>query len=313
MDYAAAEGMLKGLTFVDYDQPIHRDEMACLFARSLSAEALPEQNLVNWLPDVGADHPYAQEIFALYRAGVLTGNDEKGTFLPGSLFTRAEAAAIVVRLQIPEERQRFQLNIVDSLSREERSEINWLLSRFSPVVEQELDRENLDVEKAIWWGIWAVFDLEEDLTSNPHFFLDTYHDGQYRWGICAEAVDDVIFRCLGTSVSRQSVPGVDYENEYYYMGPGNGFHSIAILTGFYNNGDGTYCVTMDYFGDVGFDYPDAYMYGFSLEEALSVFGDRYHYAAGSEAVIDKGIYKGEEVYQLVRININYPDWDYTTI
>ena len=41
---------------------------------------------------------YAANVYKLYRAGVLTGNDEKGTFAPLTSITRAEAAAIVSRM-----------------------------------------------------------------------------------------------------------------------------------------------------------------------------------------------------------------------
>ena len=42
--------------------------------------------------------PYAESIYRLYRAGIVTGSDEYGTFLPENSITRAEAAAIVTRM-----------------------------------------------------------------------------------------------------------------------------------------------------------------------------------------------------------------------
>ena len=52
----------------------------------------------NAIPDVKLGDAYAEEIYTFYRAGVLTGNDETGTFAPNSNIKRSEVAAILVRM-----------------------------------------------------------------------------------------------------------------------------------------------------------------------------------------------------------------------
>ena len=52
---------------------------------------------------------YADEIFAFYRAGILTGSDRLGTFRPESSLKRSEAAAILVRLYDASQRQYITL------------------------------------------------------------------------------------------------------------------------------------------------------------------------------------------------------------
>jgi hypothetical protein len=64
-----------------------------------------ELNNVYSLPDVNAGTPYRDEIFRLYWAGVLLGSDDAGTFKPNSSITRAEAAAIISRVILPDTRQ----------------------------------------------------------------------------------------------------------------------------------------------------------------------------------------------------------------
>jgi len=61
-------------------------------------------NTVNSLPDVDSATPYYSEIISLYEAGVLTGSDEQGTFYPDNSITRVEAAAIITRVILLEER-----------------------------------------------------------------------------------------------------------------------------------------------------------------------------------------------------------------
>ncbi len=80
----------------DYDRNIMRYEMAILLS-SVSGD-LPLINQVSSLPDIPHSTPYKHHIFKLYNAGILTGNDEKGTFSPTSYLTRAEISAMAVRI-----------------------------------------------------------------------------------------------------------------------------------------------------------------------------------------------------------------------
>lgn len=65
--------------------------------RMAAVTDLPAINDIGRVPD--SDHPAVTE---LYRAGVLNGVDDKGTFSPDSTMTRAEAAAICARVLKPE-------------------------------------------------------------------------------------------------------------------------------------------------------------------------------------------------------------------
>ena len=66
-------------------------------------------NQIDSLPDYGPEDPYWSSVSALYRAGVLTGDDIYGTFRPNSNIRRSELAAILVRLVRPEYRKIFTL------------------------------------------------------------------------------------------------------------------------------------------------------------------------------------------------------------
>ena len=74
-----------------------RSEFAAILSRALPASALPAINDIpdGQIPDVPAD---SAEIYMLYRAGILTGNDEYGTFLPDSDIRRSEVSAVVSRM-----------------------------------------------------------------------------------------------------------------------------------------------------------------------------------------------------------------------
>lgn len=86
--------------------PVSRAEFVHILAKLLNAGTI---NTVNSIPDVKAGDAYADEIFAFYRAGILTGSDRLGTFHPTSSLKRSEAAAILVRLYDASQRQYITL------------------------------------------------------------------------------------------------------------------------------------------------------------------------------------------------------------
>lgn len=78
------------------------DSRWALAYRMAAVTELPAVNEIAGLPDTGEP-----DILELYRAGVLTGSDEYGTFDGDLTLTRAEAAAICARILRPELRVSF--------------------------------------------------------------------------------------------------------------------------------------------------------------------------------------------------------------
>jgi len=103
-DYALANGIIAANDFDDITRAATRAEMAYIFSRALPQSEFPELNIVNALPDVGVDGKYGDEIYMLYKAGILTGSDILGTFYPNNSITRAEAAGIISRVKLPDTR-----------------------------------------------------------------------------------------------------------------------------------------------------------------------------------------------------------------
>ena len=62
----------------------------------------------NAIPDL-KENALTAGIYRLYRAGILTGNDGKGSFLPDAWIRRCEAAAIAARILDPSLRRTFSL------------------------------------------------------------------------------------------------------------------------------------------------------------------------------------------------------------
>ena len=98
LDYAVAGGIINIDDFADYTEAATRAEMAYIFARALPEESYVHRYQLTLPPDVDESTPYYDEIMLLYRAGIVAGSDDAGTFHPETPITRAESAAILVRL-----------------------------------------------------------------------------------------------------------------------------------------------------------------------------------------------------------------------
>ena len=100
--YCITNGLIQRQTFRDLTAPATRAQTALVLAHALDAADLPVIRRQERIPDVGTKDFAADEIYLLYKAGVLNGVDERGSFAPDRTLRRSEAAAILSRLMEPE-------------------------------------------------------------------------------------------------------------------------------------------------------------------------------------------------------------------
>ena len=95
-----------------------REEFAAILGSALPDEALSAINKVsdNSIPDVLVNSKNGEAIYRLYRAGVITGSDFKGTFYPNAFITRGAACAIATRMVDSALRKQITLDSRESLS-----------------------------------------------------------------------------------------------------------------------------------------------------------------------------------------------------
>lgn len=112
VDYAI-ENKLISSSYSDYSAPIYRGDFAFILKNALPETALAQVNSIEdgAIPDLPRESYIYNSIYTLYRAGILTGNDEKGTFTPDTTITRAAVAAIVTRMVDPNQRQHLSLSV----------------------------------------------------------------------------------------------------------------------------------------------------------------------------------------------------------
>jgi len=104
VDYCIDNKIISTNDFFNYNEVATRAQMAYIFANALPNAEFDEINIVEALPDISEKSTYGKEVFSLYKAGIVGGNDSLGTFTPNSYIKRAASAAIIARLALPEKR-----------------------------------------------------------------------------------------------------------------------------------------------------------------------------------------------------------------
>lgn len=91
----------------NYNASATRREFAKILSNSMPKDALTAINDISDIPDVDGNE---SNIYMLYNAGILAGNDKYGTFNPTSNIQRSEVAAIIVRMADKTQRKEFTLD-----------------------------------------------------------------------------------------------------------------------------------------------------------------------------------------------------------
>ncbi len=102
--YALDNKLFSDGDFDSYTRPIKRYEMAELVYATMPTDAFAAKNTVYSIPDVSNAADYKNKLLTLYNAGIVMGSDAYGSFNPESNITRAECAAIINRVALPENR-----------------------------------------------------------------------------------------------------------------------------------------------------------------------------------------------------------------
>ena len=101
LNYCVKNRIVSSDEYSSLDAYATRAQIAHIFAKATSDFAVVNDIDYDYIPDVSERSEYADEILALYRAGILTGDERTRAFRPFDTITRAEAAAIISRVALP--------------------------------------------------------------------------------------------------------------------------------------------------------------------------------------------------------------------
>ena len=114
MEYAVEEGILDApLGQYALSAPITRAELMNMLCRAIPRGQRTQINSIpdGAIPDLYPSTPYRDNIYTLYRMGVVTGSDKRGSCLPQRQISRAEVATLVARIVDKDLRVAFQLEV----------------------------------------------------------------------------------------------------------------------------------------------------------------------------------------------------------
>lgn len=101
LNYCVKNRIVSSDEYSSLDAYATRAQIAHIFAKGTSDFAVVNDIDYDYISDVSERSEYADEILALYRAGILTGDERTRAFRPSDTITRAEAAAIISRVALP--------------------------------------------------------------------------------------------------------------------------------------------------------------------------------------------------------------------
>lgn len=149
VDYAIEHEIIRNERDHDYNKAITRNDFVRIMFFALPFEAWTPMNDVERIPDVDDSTNIGAAIKTLYDAGVLTGNDKYGRFLPDNNIQRSEVATILTRMAVPTERKKVQL-IGYPTSLNMRTEANLGVGD-SRYLHLELNFDSQEVDTNVQW------------------------------------------------------------------------------------------------------------------------------------------------------------------
>lgn len=153
VDYAVSNGIIGSRDYSNYDAIATRAQFAVIMANSLPSSALSSLGSIVPIPDVSSNAKYSNAVYKLYKAGIIAGSDEYGSFKPNSYIKRSEVAVIVLNMADPSRRK-----LADSLV----LSLNTPRYKFMGMTLGEIKKAFGDTYRMVWDGnfqcYFAVFD-----------------------------------------------------------------------------------------------------------------------------------------------------------
>ena len=231
VSYAVKNGIIRdGDEILSYlKKPATRAQTAYVLANSLPFTELSNINTsINSIPDVAVSDSYYNEIIMLYRAGVLSGKDEYGTFSPTENVTRAETAAAINRIINPSSRLSITLKQKDTQSAGEQYDAERVSQAASPSV--------FYIE---------LYDKNGKATaSGSGFFIDTDGTAVTNYHVINDAYSAKIVTVTGSVYDVKSVLGYDKKNDLAILKiDGSGFNALELAdSDNAKNGQHIFCI-----------------------------------------------------------------------
>lgn len=192
VDYAINNGIIYSGQFSDYTMIATRAQFATILEAAFPNSALQAINNVTDIPDVKQTASFADAVYKLYNAGVLTGSDDTGTFYPGQPIKRSEVATIIARMANPDMRK--VLSFGEKLPVITAETTNLVISKVASVSITENVEEGVtvvwDCDSDVVKLQWGEFQKLEGYSSRIPLNITPLKDGEATIKVYVEAYPD---------------------------------------------------------------------------------------------------------------------------
>ena len=118
LEYAVQRGILDARPDqYTLNAPMARAKLMDMLCRAIPGDQRREINSIpdGSILDLSTSAPYRDNVYTLYRMGIVAGSDKRGSCLPDKSISRAEVAALIARIVNEDLRVAFQLEASDPL------------------------------------------------------------------------------------------------------------------------------------------------------------------------------------------------------
>ena len=191
VDYAINKGIIAPWDYSNYNAKATRSQFAAILAHALPDSVFEAVNDVTSIPDVSQTDKYAAEIFKLYKAGILSGSDDKGTFYPNTYITRSAVASITARMVKVDLRSVKQAAVTqnpkDTASSNEASEyIPAELTLWTSRDYFSINQISVKKEKSKYY---FSISYDNDVSACFHIFPENYQGNEGTFTACGMAAE----------------------------------------------------------------------------------------------------------------------------
>lgn len=226
---------------IEPDSKVTRAEFAWVLVSTLPADEFEVINDIptGAIPDVDNDD-FA--VYPLYKAGILFGSDEYGTFNQADTIKRSEAAAIITRVVDKSLRKEFTLKV--NILREV-EKINSYISQGLYLEAINLCNDVVKNDTLSMENIQLIKELSETAQSGYKDYINALNIEKYKSLLTEENKNYMYEKCKENIKSKLNYPSTVKFNSVIYSAEPDGIsvvvkYEAANAFGVYSNGIGIY-------------------------------------------------------------------------
>lgn len=195
-----------------------------------------------------------------------------------------------------------EANLIETISDEEKKEVNKFLSNFSEAF------YGLNVDSIAEDKISFAY-IHNCLNNDSFELVYKEFDGRVMDGISAELVDSTLIRFFGETVAHETPANSqwwEYRDGYFWSPAASGetYHRFSVAKNMYRNSDGTYTVEFRTYRDDEDPHGEQNPKWYTETVESTESNVNYVFLHNGTAILREKVYNGTDTYELVSYNLD---------